>query len=108
VLIKTYVLFQGGFRLKQWELEIKFNIDPLSVKRRETSFVNMENGIIDHKEAFISAEEAFSKAKDGVSPKIKEMPFLNPNAFVAGQIHTRLDQWEKILPSSPASEEILA
>jgi len=45
VLIKTYVLFQGGFRLKQWELEIKFNIDPLSVKRRETSFVNMENGI---------------------------------------------------------------
>ena len=75
MLIKTYVLFQGGFRLKQWELEIQFNIDPLSVKRRETSFVNMKNGIIDHKEAFISAEEAFSKAKDGVSPKLKRCHF---------------------------------
>ncbi|CAC5394780.1 unnamed protein product [Mytilus coruscus] len=95
------------FRLKPWEFNINLGTDPTSVTVRQPSFVNFENKIIDNDREVNSAEEVYSKATDGVSPDIRNVKFFNPKTFVAGQIHTRLYQWQKILPCSHSSDEIL-
>lgn len=81
--------------------------DPTSVTVRRPTFVNFENKIVDNSREVVSAEEVYSKAMDDVSPDIQNLNFLNPKNFVAGQIHTRLKQWEKILACSYSSDEIL-
>ncbi|CAC5361180.1 unnamed protein product [Mytilus coruscus] len=95
------------FRLKPWEFDINLGTDPTSVTVRQPTFVNFENKIIDNDREVNSAEEVYSKATDGVSPDIRNVKFFNPKTFVAGQIHTRLHQWQKILPCSHSSDEIL-
>ncbi|CAC5395698.1 unnamed protein product [Mytilus coruscus] len=95
------------FRLKPWEFDINLGTDPTSVTVRQPTFVNCENKIIDNDRKVNSAEEVYSKATDGASPDIRNVKFFNPKTFVAGQIHTRLHQWQNILPCSHSSDKIL-
>ena len=100
-------LFQEVFMLKDWEKEITLNFDPQAVTPRRPRRVNaqgfpLDNGVFD------SAETAFQKSKDGITPQLKTLAFYDPDYFVAGQIHKSHKEWQHIFDDIGSAEEIRA
>ncbi len=85
------------FQIKSREKEITFDTDSLLVHVRQATYVDFKNNSLDREKSVDSVEVAYSKAVNGVEPNIQNLKFLNPNEFVAGQIHTRLDQWKSLM-----------
>lgn len=69
--------------------------------------MNFKNEKYPEGQTATSAEEVFFNIKNGVCPDMKELKFLNPNAFVAGQVHTRINEWKKILLDSNLSDDVM-
>jgi len=98
-------------RLKPWERKVIFSDKPTQVRVRAPSFVNFEGNMLNEKELQVmpdSAEKSFNSALAQNSfPSIDDLIFPYPNSFKAGQIHTRVAQWKKIIANTSQTEEIL-
>lgn len=85
--------------------------EPITSLCKRTLFVNFEGKVLTEKDVHVmpdSAEKSFnSEIAQGSFPSTESLFFLNPDTFRAGQIHTRIIQWERILANSPQKEEIL-
>jgi hypothetical protein len=90
-------LFQDESQIKSCEKEITFDTDLLLVQVRQATYVDFKNNSIVREKLLDTAEVAYAKAVNGMEPNIQNLKFLNPKEFVAGQFHTRLDQWKSLM-----------
>jgi hypothetical protein len=74
---------------------------------RQATYVDFKNNSIVRERLVDTAEVAYAKAVNGMEPNIQNLKFLNPKEFVAGQIHTRLDQWKSLMHDTCLATTIL-
>ena len=93
--------------MKPWELTIKFDEDPTCIIKRCPTFVNFKNEPYTGNYSASTAEEMFENAENIRVPSVEKLKFLKPSCFVAGHIHSKIIEWEKIIKDVNSSDIIL-
>ena len=95
--------------LKPWEKEVTLAFDPKTSAVRRLQFKNYRGEIV-QKDTFVTgccAEEAIEQHVIGDTPSMGSLLFPDPDNFVAGQVHERLQEWNDIIPDGEMKEEIM-
>ncbi len=82
---------------------------PLAAARRRRqapTWVDFEGRVCQPPATILSAEDVAVETPPAFS--IEQLPFRDPDAFVAGQLHNHLHEWEKIIGHTAAEQNIRA